>query len=139
MPPTEPKKLCVEDVRELRVTIVVEAEITPRIQGQREKLHTRLLGGKKFRVICVHLNPGTVIHMYAGELEDFRERVGVSIHQDCGSYIIFPVLDCDTVGPEWIDQEEVRRLLSKGLQAQLQPLLLLRATVELSGQLESQL
>ena len=37
-----------------------------------------------------------------------RERVGVSIPQDCGSYVIIPFLDCDTVGSEWIDQEEVR-------------------------------
>ena len=37
-----------------------------------------------------------------------RERVGVSIHQDCGSYIMIPFLDCDTVGSECIDQEEVR-------------------------------
>ena len=37
-----------------------------------------------------------------------RERVCVSIHQDYGSCIIVPFLDCDTVGSEWIDQEEVR-------------------------------
>ena len=38
----------------------------------------------------------------------FREWVGVSIHQDCGSFFTVPLLDCDTAGSEWIDQEEVR-------------------------------
>ena len=28
------------------------------------------------------------------------ERVGVSIHQDCGSSRIIPFLDCDTAGSE---------------------------------------
>ena len=41
----------------------------------------------------------------AAALEN-RERVGVSIHQDCASSIIAPFVDCDTVGSEWIDQEE---------------------------------
>ena len=29
-----------------------------------------------------------------------RERVGVSVHQDCGSHMIIPFLDCDTAGSE---------------------------------------
>ena len=31
--------------------------------------------GKKFRVICSHLNPGSVMHMHAGDLEDLRSLV----------------------------------------------------------------
>ena len=31
--------------------------------------------GKKFRVICSHLNPGSVMHMCAGDLEDLRSLV----------------------------------------------------------------
>ena len=38
----------------------------------------------------------------------FREWVGVSIQQDCGSLFTVPLLDCDTAESEWIDQEEVR-------------------------------
>ena len=38
----------------------------------------------------------------------FSERVGVSIHQDCGSKMIIPFLDCDTAGSEQTNQEEVR-------------------------------
>ena len=38
----------------------------------------------------------------------FRERVTVSIHQDCGSDMIVPYLDCDTVGSEWTNQEKMR-------------------------------
>ena len=40
-----------------------------------------------------------------------RERVGVKIHQDRGSnvkIVRIPFLDCDTVGSEQTNQEEVR-------------------------------
>ena len=55
-----------------RLPIVVAAEITSCVLNCAFNVCWE---GKKFRVICSHLNPGSVMHMCAGDLEDLRSLV----------------------------------------------------------------
>ena len=64
--------------------------------------------GKKFRVICSHLNPGSVMHMYARDLEDLRmlvtsrvkdAHVHISVDAQTGLGTGIPGAASSNVGP----------------------------------------
>ena len=63
------------------LAIVVAAEITKCVVNGSFCVKRRSCAievcweGKKFRAICSHLNPGSVMHMYARDLEDLRMLV----------------------------------------------------------------
>ena len=77
------------------LAIVVAAETQPFVVGGSFCVKGRNCAldvcweGKKFRAICLHLNPSSVVHLYAKDLEDLRSLVSsrgsdMHVHHSCG-------------------------------------------------------
>ena len=67
--------------RQRRLASVVAAETLPFVTGGSFRVKGTNCAldvcweGKKFRVICSHLNPWSVMHLYAEDLDDLRSLV----------------------------------------------------------------